>query len=285
LEEGIEEFRLTGGEPLLSPQFMRIIETIANAKRSATITTNGTLFSPQVIAQLSHLRDTIKTIWFSLYGADENDYEFITRQKGSFRLFRKNLEIMSREEMPIGINANVGFGKLSKWIVELSQLAEEHVEQFKIIWTAPNGRASNNWPHISCEPKRWIEVCSRIERLSSDYSMIEWRIEKSFLPGSKALTITGESLENMQCLLKRRSLLSVDMNGDLYPCCLLVGKKEYRLGNIGEKEIRQHLTHWQDQPTFSLLKKECFHYANIKERCDLDKQNLLPLCPLYLEKF
>jgi molybdenum cofactor biosynthesis enzyme MoaA len=53
---GVKEFYFTGGEPFINPELLKILEATLQAG-PATVLTNGTLFSSQVIKELATTRD------------------------------------------------------------------------------------------------------------------------------------------------------------------------------------------------------------------------------------
>jgi radical SAM protein with 4Fe4S-binding SPASM domain len=74
---------LTGGEPLLHPDFFKICSAISSANIALQIFTNGTLLTDKLIRELNKLN--INGIALSLYGATAQTHDGITRVKGSFR--------------------------------------------------------------------------------------------------------------------------------------------------------------------------------------------------------
>lgn len=54
---GVKEFYFTGGEPFANPDLVKILQATL-AVGAATVLTNATLFSPQMVAELGDLRDT-----------------------------------------------------------------------------------------------------------------------------------------------------------------------------------------------------------------------------------
>src|ERR1700730_12556861 len=52
---GVKEFYFTGGEPFINPDLLRILEATLQAG-PATVLTNGTLFSSQVVKELATTR-------------------------------------------------------------------------------------------------------------------------------------------------------------------------------------------------------------------------------------
>jgi AdoMet-dependent heme synthase len=56
IQLGVKEFYFTGGEPFINPDLLRILEATLQAG-PATVLTNGTLFSSEVIKELATRRD------------------------------------------------------------------------------------------------------------------------------------------------------------------------------------------------------------------------------------
>jgi MoaA/NifB/PqqE/SkfB family radical SAM enzyme len=77
---GCRSWQLTGGEPMLRPDFAAILEYVqARAPRYA-LNTNGTLITPEIARLLA--RKGRKLV--SIYGATDEVHDSITRNPGSF---------------------------------------------------------------------------------------------------------------------------------------------------------------------------------------------------------
>jgi MoaA/NifB/PqqE/SkfB family radical SAM enzyme len=77
---GTRVWFISGGEPMLRPDFAEIFDYITNRCVSYSLNTNGTLITPQ-IAQLLKKKGT-KMV--ALYGATAQTHDHITRNPGSF---------------------------------------------------------------------------------------------------------------------------------------------------------------------------------------------------------
>ena len=77
---GTRCWSISGGEPLLRPDFPEIFDYITAKALSYTLNTNGTLLTPK-LAQLLKRRGT-KMV--ALYGATQETYDHVTRNPGSF---------------------------------------------------------------------------------------------------------------------------------------------------------------------------------------------------------
>ncbi len=87
---GCTKWSISGGEPMLRPDFPEIFEYITKNSSSYSINTNGTLITPE-IAELMR-RKGRKMI--ALYGATAEVHDHITRNPGSFQATMKGLDLL-----------------------------------------------------------------------------------------------------------------------------------------------------------------------------------------------
>lgn len=80
---GLKRVKLTGGEPLLHPDFIRIVDLLREKDLGMTIESNGTLLTPELAR---YLRDhsTLLDISLSLDGATAESHDSFRSVKGSF---------------------------------------------------------------------------------------------------------------------------------------------------------------------------------------------------------
>ncbi len=79
---GCREWSISGGEPMLRPDFAEIFDYITGNCNSYSINTNGTLITPKIARLLK--KKGVKMI--ALYGATAGVHDYITRNPGSFEL-------------------------------------------------------------------------------------------------------------------------------------------------------------------------------------------------------
>jgi MoaA/NifB/PqqE/SkfB family radical SAM enzyme len=77
---GCRRWSISGGEPMLRPDFAEIFDYITSKATSYSLNTNGTLITPQ-IAQLMK-RKGVKMV--ALYGATADVHDHVTRNPGSY---------------------------------------------------------------------------------------------------------------------------------------------------------------------------------------------------------
>ena len=99
VDEGCFWFLLTGGEPLLRPDFKDIY--LYAKKRGALLTlfTNGTLINPEIADFLAEWPPF--SIEITIYGATEKTYEAITRIPGSYRRCMNGINLLLNKKLPL----------------------------------------------------------------------------------------------------------------------------------------------------------------------------------------
>jgi SynChlorMet cassette radical SAM/SPASM protein ScmF len=80
---GLSHVKLTGGEPLLHPEFVRIVDLLKEKNLGITIETNGTLMTAELARYLRE-KSTLSFISVSLDGATAESHDPFRGVKGSF---------------------------------------------------------------------------------------------------------------------------------------------------------------------------------------------------------
>lgn len=94
---------ITGGEPLLREDFQEIYLRIRNRGILTSVFTNACLIREEHI-DLFH-KYPPRTLEVTVYGVSEKTYERVTRRKGSYRAFRKGLDLLLENEIPVNLKA------------------------------------------------------------------------------------------------------------------------------------------------------------------------------------
>lgn len=94
---------LTGGEPLLRPDFAEIYLHARRKGMLVTIFTNGTLLTPRIADLLADHRPQMVEI--SLYGRTEETYERVTQVPGSFARCMAGIKQLQERQVPLSLKA------------------------------------------------------------------------------------------------------------------------------------------------------------------------------------
>lgn len=79
---GLSGVKLTGGEPLMHPQFVRLLEIVRREELRLTIETNGILCTPEIAAEIA--KSTDRCVAVSIDGTDAATHEWVRGVPGCF---------------------------------------------------------------------------------------------------------------------------------------------------------------------------------------------------------
>ena len=96
---------LTGGEPLLHPDFRDIYITLKKMGMILTINTNGTLIDEEWADFFA--RHKPRRINITLYGKDEATYERLCHYPDGYRRVRKAVRLLMERQVDVKINGSV----------------------------------------------------------------------------------------------------------------------------------------------------------------------------------
>lgn len=138
---GLKHVKLTGGEPFLHPDFIRIIDFLKEKKLPLTIETNGTLLNKSLARYLKD-RSTLSHISVSLDGAQAETHDAFRGVEGSFEKACQGIRYLAEAGYRPQVIMSLYGGNVRE-IEELLRLAEElgaGSVKFNIIQPAGRGR-------------------------------------------------------------------------------------------------------------------------------------------------
>ena len=94
---GIQKFRITGGEPLLHPDFRKIIFDVMKSARDVLINTNGTLlikYKDKWIDSPANCKYVV-----NFHAIKEETYDKITGTKGNYEVLKQGIELLASEQL------------------------------------------------------------------------------------------------------------------------------------------------------------------------------------------
>ncbi len=96
---------ITGGEPLLRPDFPDIYLGLKQLGLLVSVFTNATLLTPEHAALFS--RYPPRTLEVTIYGVTRETYEAVTRKPGSFAAFQRGLELLFEQNLRVRLKAMI----------------------------------------------------------------------------------------------------------------------------------------------------------------------------------
>ncbi len=109
---------ITGGEPLLRPDFPEIYLSLKRKGLLVSVFTNATLVQEEHIRLFKSYPP--RDLEITVYGVTESTYEAVTRRVGSFAAFQRGLQLLLSNGLPVNLKTMA----LRSNLHELSQIAE-----------------------------------------------------------------------------------------------------------------------------------------------------------------
>ena len=149
---GCREWSISGGEPMLRPDFAEVFDYLTSNGRTYTLNTNGTLITPKIARLMT--RKGSKMV--ALYGATAEVHDHITRTPGSFEAVMRGFRYLQE--------AGAGFTVQLIPMRDNYRQFEEMVELAKSL--SPHYRVGAAWLYLSAcgSAQRNAEIsCQRLD--------------------------------------------------------------------------------------------------------------------------
>lgn len=206
---------VTGGEPLLRPDFADIYTHIKRSGFLVTLFTNGTLLTEETAALLADLPP--RSVEISLYGATPETHDRITGVAGSFARALKSVEMLKARDIPVAVKSVV-LTLNDHEFPALNELAGSLGADFRVDAALFPGFTGDRSPlAYRVSPERAVAV-----EFADSAKVEEYR---EFLARFRA----APGPEEVYPCSSGVSTFHIDPHGELYPC-LMVRKLSYPLG-------------------------------------------------------
>ncbi len=251
---GILNVAFTGGEVFLHPNIFEFIETARKLHMRVTLLSNGTLINDNIAKKLAELHITeFSTTMFSL---NPSIHDAITQKKGSLNALLNGLEILKKHGVRV---------KVKTPIMELNAFDFLEVKQF----------CDENGFNYMCSPTIFSknDGDASPKELSAQYNtmaLILKDVDRLYRDDRKTM-----HQYDVPCTAIFYNL-SIDANGDVYPCNALLQK----IGNIHDNTIEDI---WNNSSDLKLIQD--ITNADLSECNDCKYIEYCDRCPgrAYLE--
>lgn len=241
---GARSVSIGGGEPLMRPDYIAIIEYALSQDLMVALGTNGTLIDEEIAETLSKL--SIK-IQMSFDGANKETHDSI-RGKGSYDLAIRGLNMLIKRGM--GKDIVIAFTPISVNVEDVPKIIEFALGKgIPVIQFPPlssSGRAKANWDELRLSDDKRLWFWDFISKRSKE---LKGKID--LLAECFSLDINNPG-NPYRCSIG--SQLRIAPTGDVYPCQCFHFGTEYCIGNIKE----QNLDEIMNSNKLREIKQNCF---------------------------
>ena len=218
-DAGMMFLLLTGGEPLLRPDFCRIYEGLTRLGLSISVNTNGSMITGQVREVWK--KSPPSSVNITLYGTGPEDYEALCGNPKVFEAVTDNLSWLQEQHILVHLNTTIVPANYSRW-KELEEFAEQRNLELRMT--------------TYCFPPRRREAwtpCSEFSRLAPEQAAKLTLQDILYREGSDALKRRWSELQEgsrSRCLLENdssmrcmagKSMFWISWNGRMVPCGML----------------------------------------------------------------
>jgi molybdenum cofactor biosynthesis protein A len=181
---GVEKIRITGGEPFVRKDIMKLLTSLSqlNGLKELSITTNGVLTAPHV-AEMKSLG--IRSVNLSLDTLDANRFFAITR-RDEFADVMNTLNELLKHDFEVKINAVVMDGKNTQDILPMVELTKDLPVSVRFIEEMPFNGDEHSYQGVVWDHVRILE------EITGHYPQIQKLIDPAYstaynyqIPGHK----------------------------------------------------------------------------------------------------
>lgn len=250
---------LTGGEPLLNPNFLRIYDYIIKSGILVTIFTNGVLFNKEIISHMKKYPPAGMEI--TLYGSTDKTYENFTGTKNSFKKVIKNIKLLIKNKAVLQLRIKAVINSLNK--NEISDIM--NIARYYKLGLRLDGKI---FPRLdgSRYPLKYRLSPEELVQLELSYPSFIDEYKKMMQKDKDAAQNKFQEKDVFSCLAGRASFY-IDSTGKMR-LCALISEPSFDIKKIGFSKAWNQMNRYVKN-----LKWKDSNCANCKDR------NLCKCCP------
>ena len=254
---------MTGGEPLLRPDFFELAEYAVKAGLRAALATNGVLVTPDIAKKVKGVG--IARVSVSLDGPNAEDHDNFRKVVGAFHNSLNGVRNLREADVPIQINTTLTKRNRHQ-LAEIMKRAEDiGAEAFHVFLLVPTGRAKD-MAGEEMGPDEYEETLLEFYHLGKEsrmetkatcapqyYRILRQQAKKEGIEVTEQTF--GLNARTRGCL-GGLSFVFVSHKGELQPC----GYFDRQVGGVRESsfsELWERAPLFQELRTFSMLEGKC----------------------------
>ena len=219
---GITRVRFTGGEPFLRRDLKELATKAQEMGLQVSFVTNGLSLLSRHVSWLADLRPA--SIWISIYGFPESNYEAISGRPRSFSRVTRTVATLIERNLAVGLYYPAGdqnyyvIGEFIRFFYGLG------VRLIKVLQVLPHGRAAragglSSLPDGALE--RTLDMTAEALKYCPQLKIkVSMQSGQSELFRSRGFTVP----EDRSCQIGLQNLWTIESTGSVLPCCLFLNK-------------------------------------------------------------
>lgn len=273
----VHRISLGGGEPFVRKDFFDILELATQHKFATVINTNATLIDEEVALKLA--KYNFSRICVTLDGSRKETHEK-HRGKNTFEKVIKGINILKKYELPVSTLFTLNSDNADDLINTIKLNEKLGMKYMTAMVVCPTGRASGG--DLLLDQEKWYPLFMKLTEMKKNN---EIKLNFKIVPPNESsvfwtfyypLEYYGKTellylwKQNENVFPENREIscqagvkaLSIDQNGDIYGCDLMMGIPEFVAGNLRENTIQEI---WNNSSVFKKFRE--FDFRNIKGKC------------------
>ena len=218
--EGMIYLLLTGGEPLLRPDFLTLYTEMIRMGVLISINTNGTRITPEVLDCFQKYKP--EKVNITLYGMSDASYTRLCGVKNQWETVLANIRAL--KEAGIRVNLNTTFTRYNigdmEAIVDFAKAEGIPVRMSSFIF--PPVRNQHEPDDINLTPEEMGKAAARFDRLTMNDEQLEKRMRYvSHCLEGKKIRETDVPESRISSCMAGRGAFWISWDGYMYPCGML----------------------------------------------------------------
>lgn len=216
-QAGVLFILLTGGEPLLFPDFRKVYLELRKRGMILTINTNGTLIDEERAEFFGKYKP--RRINITLYGASEEAYEELCHYPGGYAKTVRGIKLLKQQGVDVKINGSVTKGNWqdTEAIYKIGKELDVpvHMDTYMVPGVRERNKAFNQQSRLTPVKAAAADIQTLREELSPDE--FNQYVRKAILIVEKG---TFSSSRHISCLAASGSF-TINWQGEMRPCVTL----------------------------------------------------------------
>jgi radical SAM protein with 4Fe4S-binding SPASM domain len=230
---GVLEVRINGGEPLLHREIAKILPTLSEKRFRKVILTNGTLLNEEILILLKD-SGTIPTV--SLDDSEEAEHDLFRGVKGSYERTIEALKLLQKHGIQYGINCCLHRRNLNRHQDIINLAVKYGAYRIAFLDLKQVGRMKDhpNWVPSYTEYQETFNslLVARAKNRKVDVSL------DAFMHCYPLKECVLEARKGFVSCKAGISGLSIDSEGSVYPCGLVISDTQWNMGNIKKEKLQ-----------------------------------------------